>query len=60
MIDADTTSGPDLIKTTPERVTAAVLAAFEGGAQGIVLSRKYAEMRLDNLSGVGAALAQMA
>ncbi|MDB5585745.1 MAG: hypothetical protein JWP26_715 [Devosia sp.] len=60
MIDGDITTGPDLIKTTPERVTAAVLAAFEGGAQGIVLSRKYAEMRLDNLSGVGAALAQMA
>ena len=29
--------GPDLMRTTPERVKAAVLAAFEGGAGGIVL-----------------------
>jgi hypothetical protein len=34
----------------------AVLAAFEGGAEGVVLSRKYSEMMLDNLSGAGAAM----
>jgi hypothetical protein len=59
-IDWDTTSGPGLVKTTPEGVKAAVLAAFAGGATGVVLSRKYSEMRLDNLSGVGAALAELA
>jgi hypothetical protein len=59
MIDADDTPGPDLSRTTPERVKAAVLAAFEGGASGVVLGRKYSEMRLDNLTGVRAALAEL-
>jgi hypothetical protein len=59
LIDADTTQGDNLIKTTPDRVKAAVLAAFKGGASGIVLGRKYSEMRLENLSGVGAALAEL-
>lgn len=45
---------------TPESVRDATLAAFEGGADGVVLSRKYSEMRLDNLSGVGAALKELA
>jgi hypothetical protein len=60
MIDADETGGPELTKTTPGRVKAAVLAAFEGGAAGVVLGRKYSEMRLDNLSGVRSALAELA
>lgn len=59
-IDADTTEGANLVRTTPERVAAAVLAAFEGGASGIVLSRKYSEMNRANLSGVGTALARLA
>lgn len=45
-----------LAKCSPEQVKAAVLAAFAGGAGGVVLSRKYSEMRLDNLAGAGAAL----
>ena len=32
------------------------MAAFEAGAQGVVLSRKYSEMRLANLAAVGDAL----
>jgi hypothetical protein len=40
----------------PEDVKAAVMAAFEAGAHGVVLSRKYSEMRLANLAGVGQAL----
>jgi hypothetical protein len=59
MIDADHCKGPGLAETTPEGVEAAVLAAFEGGATGIALSRKYSEMRLDNLSAVGAALRRL-
>lgn len=43
----------------PERVKAAVLAAFEGGAAGIILGEKYAQMRLDTLSGAGAAMAAL-
>ena len=53
-IDIDIPSGE--CPTTPERVRDAVIAAFRGGAKGVILSRKYSEMQLDNLSGVGAAL----
>jgi hypothetical protein len=55
-VNNDTTRGEKLTSSSPEGVRDAVLAAFEGGASGIVLSRKYSEMMLDNLSGVGAAL----
>ena len=44
---------------SPEDVTGAVVAAFEAGAQGVVLSRKYSEMRLDNLAGCGEALRRL-
>lgn len=46
------------VRSTPDSVKAAVLAAFAGGADGIVLSRKYSEMTLPNLAAVGAALAE--
>ena len=58
MINADDTGGPDLTRTTPDRVRAAILAALDGGASGIVLGDKYAQMRFDDLSGVGAAIAE--
>jgi hypothetical protein len=58
-INADVTTGTELIKTTPERVKSAILAAFEGGASGIVLGEKYSQMQLSNLSGAGAALAEL-
>jgi hypothetical protein len=41
---------------SPADVKGAVIAAFEAGAQGVVLSRKYSEMRLANLAAVGDAL----
>ena len=41
---------------TPESVGRAIKAAFKGGAQGIILSRNYTEMKPENLSGAGAAL----
>jgi hypothetical protein len=53
-IDIDIPSGQ--CPTTREGVRDAVLAAFAGGAEGVVISRKYAEMQLDHLSGVGDAL----
>jgi len=34
----------------------AVLASFRGGADGVLLSRKYSEMRLANLKGAGEAV----
>ncbi len=45
-------------QTTPEDTYAATLAALQAGAQGVVLSRKYAEMRRENLEGAGRAIAQ--
>ena len=46
-------------RCTPESVGRAVKAAFKGGAQGIILSRNYTEMKPENLSGAGAALREM-
>lgn len=55
-IDIDIPTGEGLARSSREQVRDAVLAAFAGGAEGVVLSRKYSEMRLDNLSGAGDAL----
>jgi hypothetical protein len=46
-------------RSTPEGTSAAVKAAFRGGADGVLLSRKYSEMRLDNLRAAGAAIREM-
>ena len=43
-------------QTTRERVRDATRDALRAGAEGIVISRKYSEMRLDNLSGIGDAV----
>jgi len=40
-------------------VRAAVREAFRAGVDGIVISRKYSEMRLDTLSGVGDAVKEL-
>jgi hypothetical protein len=58
-IDIDIPTGAELAHCTREGVKAAVLAAFGGGAQGVVLSRKYSEMRLENLSGAGDAIREL-
>ena len=55
-IDVDIPTALDEKRTQPSDVKAAVLAAVGAGAPGIVLSRKYAEMRLANLAGAGEAL----
>lgn len=44
---------------TPAGVAAAVKTAFQGGAQGIILSRNYIEMKPENLSGAGDALREL-
>jgi len=36
-----------------------VLAAFQGGAEGILIARKYSEMKLDHLAGAGDALREL-
>jgi hypothetical protein len=55
-IDIDIPTGAGEKKTQPEDVYAAVGAAFEGGAHGVLFSRKYSEMRLANLRAAGQAV----
>jgi hypothetical protein len=54
-IDIDIPTGASQKKTTPQDVYDATIAAFKAGADGVIFSRKYSEMRLDNLSGGGRA-----
>lgn len=55
-IDIDIPTGPDEKKTEPQDVRDAVRAALRAGADGVILSRKYSEMRLANLLAAGEAL----
>jgi hypothetical protein len=58
-IDIDIPTEPNNSKSTPQSVKEAVLAAFRAGAPGVLLSRKYSEMRLANLSGAGDAIREL-
>jgi hypothetical protein len=58
-IDIDIPTEKGNSKCTPESVKAAVTAAFQAGAPGVLLSRKYSEMRLANLSGAGDAIREL-
>jgi hypothetical protein len=55
-IDINVPTPPEVKKTTPQDARASVGAALEGGADGLVLSRKYSEMTWENLEAVGAVL----
>jgi hypothetical protein len=55
-IDIDIPTSPGHSRCTPQGVNDAVLAAFRGGADGVLLSRKYSEMRLANLKSAGDAV----
>ncbi|WP_263384885.1 hypothetical protein [Granulicella arctica] len=55
-IDIDIPTGNNSVKSTPEMMRAAVEAAFKGGADGVILSRKYPEMKLANVRIAGEAL----
>ena len=55
-IDIDIPTAADEKKTTPDDVRAAVRAALDARAHGVLLSRKYSEMRLANLRAAGEAL----
>jgi hypothetical protein len=55
-IDVDIPTAATSHKTQPDDVYQSVKAAFAGGAHGILLSRKYSEMRLDNIRAAGRAL----
>ena len=58
-IDIDIPSEAGNSKCTPHSVKEAVLAAFHAGAPGVLLSRKYSEMRLDDSSGAGDAIREL-
>lgn len=59
-IDIDIPTGRGEKKTRPQDVYAATAAALKAGAQGVIFSRKYSEMRLANLSGAGKAIRESA
>jgi hypothetical protein len=58
-IDIDIPTAAGHSKCTPAGTKGAVMAAFRGGADGVILSRKYSEMKLDNLRSAGDALKEM-
>lgn len=55
-IDVNIPTGKDSRQASPEDTYAATLAAFKGGADGVILSRKYSEMWLPNLDAAGRAV----
>lgn len=55
-IDVNIPTGPQSRKASPDDTYQATIGAFKGGADGVILSRKYSEMRLDNLAAAGRAV----
>ncbi|HMF77064.1 MAG TPA: hypothetical protein VK604_15505 [Bryobacteraceae bacterium] len=58
-LDIDIPTAKDESKSTPGGTRDVVLAAFNGGSDGVILSRKYSEMSLTNLKGAGSAIRQL-
>ena len=58
-IDIDIPTAANHSKSTPDGTKAAVLAAFRAGADGVLLSRKYSEIKLENLRGAGVAIREL-
>jgi hypothetical protein len=55
-IDIGIPTGANSRKASPDDTYAAVAAALKAGADGLILSRKYSEMQLANLSAAGRAV----
>jgi hypothetical protein len=55
-IDIDIPTGSNSRKASPDDTYAATLAALKAGSHGVILSRKYSEMRLANLAAAGRAV----
>lgn len=55
-IDVNIPTGSESRKASTDDTYAATLAAFKGGADGVVLSRKYSEMKFANLEAAGRAI----
>jgi len=58
-IDIDVPTKKTDKRTKPDDVRHAVRAAFDAGADGVILSREYVEMWLANLSAAGETLKQI-
>jgi hypothetical protein len=58
-IDIDIPTNATSSKSSPGGTRDAVIAAFRAGSDGVILSRKYSEMRLANLAGAGAAIREL-
>ena len=58
-LDIDVPVPAGASRCTPESVKASVLGAFQGGANGVILSRNYSEMDPTHLAGAGAALKEL-
>ncbi|HTE25568.1 hypothetical protein [Flavitalea sp.] len=54
-IDVNIPTGKNSRKASPQDTYDATLAAFKGGADGVILSRKYSEMMIANLEAAGRA-----
>jgi hypothetical protein len=59
-IDIGIPTGMNSRKASPDDTYAATLAAFKAGAHGVILSRKYSEMKLANLDAAGRAIREAA
>jgi len=59
-IDIDIPTNEGEKKTSPEDVHASTTAALKAGADGVIFSRKYSEMKLANLSAGGRAVREFA
>jgi hypothetical protein len=59
-IDIGIPTGKNSRKASPEDTYAATAAALKAGAHGVILSRKYSEMRLENLAAAGRAVRDVA
>jgi hypothetical protein len=55
-IDIDIPTDAEQKQTTPDDVYASTTAALKAGADGVILSRKYSEMKLANLAAAGRAI----
>lgn len=58
-VDIDVPVPAGASQSSAEQVKAAVIGAFRGGADGVILCRNYSEMKPEHLSGAGAALAEL-
>lgn len=55
-IDIGIPVGKDSRRQSPDDVYQATLAAYKAGANGIILSRKYSEMKLELIDAAGRAI----